>query len=85
VAAALGSALVVVVSVLLSPDLLGFRVAGLIGLGFLGFGFLAGGWKAAQLAVGRGRAVPDLWTLTWLLMFAAWVMLPWLELATSGV
>jgi hypothetical protein len=71
----------VVTNVLFSPDLVGFRVAGLIGLGFLGFGVVAGGWKAAQLAVGRGRAVCDLWTLTWLCTFAAWVTLPWLQLA----
>jgi hypothetical protein len=80
-AVALGSTLFVVTDVLFSPDLLGLGVAGLIGLGFFGFGVVAGGWKAAQLAVGRGRAALDLWTLTWLCTFAAWGMLPWLQLA----
>jgi hypothetical protein len=44
-------------------------------------GAVAGGWKAVQLAAGRGRAVADVWTLAWLGMFAAWVALPWLQLA----
>lgn len=35
-----------------------------------GFGLVAGGWKALQLATGRGRPIADAWTMGWLGLFA---------------
>ena len=35
-----------------------------------GFGLAAGGWKALQLATGRGRPVADAWTMGWLGLLA---------------
>jgi hypothetical protein len=65
----------------LSPDPLGLPDAVALAVAILVAGAVAGGWKAVQLAAGRGRAVADVWTLAWLGMFAAWVALPWLQLA----
>lgn len=65
----------------LSPDVLSPQDGVMLALAVIAFGGIAGGWKAAQLAVGRGRPVSDIWTLTWLCLFAAWIALPWLRLA----
>jgi hypothetical protein len=65
----------------LSPDPLSPGDAAALSLGLVAAGAVFGGWKVAQVAVGRGRPTADLWTLAWLGMFAAWVALPWLRLA----
>ncbi len=64
-----------------SPDPLSPSAAAVLSLAVLTAGGVAGGWKAVQLAAGRGQAVADVWTLTWLGVFAAWVAVPWLPLA----
>ena len=50
----------------LSPDALGIGDASKVGLAVLAAFAVGGGWKAAQLAVGRGAAALDLWTCVWL-------------------
>jgi len=65
----------------LSPDPLSPVDAAAVSVAVLPAGAVAGGWKATQLADGRGRAVADLWTLAWLCVFAAWISMPWLQLA----
>jgi hypothetical protein len=80
VAAAFASAVALgVFDAVLSPDPLSPRDAAALSVVVLAAGAPAGGWKAAQLAAGRGRAAADMWTLAWLAMFAAWVALPWLQ------
>jgi hypothetical protein len=65
----------------LSADPLGPDDAAVLSLAVLAAGGAAGGWKAVQLAAGSGHAAADMWTLTWLGMFAAWIAVPWLRLA----
>jgi hypothetical protein len=82
IATALASAVALgVFDAVLSPDPLSPLDAVALSVVVLAVGAVAGGWKAAQLVAGRGRAVADVWTLAWLWMFAAWVALPWLQLA----
>jgi hypothetical protein len=46
-----------------------FAVIGVIII-YGGFGLVAGGWKAVQIVTGRGRPLPDAWTMGWLGLFA---------------
>jgi fructose-1,6-bisphosphatase/inositol monophosphatase family enzyme len=82
-AAALVAAAVAVgmLDVVLSPDPLSPDDAAMLSLAVLAAGGVAGGWNAVQLAAGRGHAAADMWTLTWLCMFAAWIAVLWLRLA----
>ena len=80
-AAFVSAAAVGVFDATLSPDPPSAGDAAMLSLAVLAAGGVAGGWKAVQLAAGRGHAVADMWTVTWLCMFAAWIALPWLRLA----
>lgn len=82
IAAAFASAATLgVFDVVRSPDPLSSREAAGLSVAVLAAGAVTGGWKAAQLAAGRGHAAVDVWTLAWLSMFAARGALPWLQLA----
>jgi hypothetical protein len=82
VATSLASAVALgVFDAVLSPDPLGLPEAAALTVAVLAAGAVAGGWKAVQLAASRGPAVADVWTLARLGLFAAWVALPWLQLA----
>jgi hypothetical protein len=65
----------------LSPDALGIQDGSKVGLAVLAAFAVGGGWKAAQLAAGRGTAALDLWTCVWLGLLAGLLGLVLVQLA----